>query len=49
MDDIGAAIGIICKAPRAGASKTRLIPILGPDQAAQASGCFLRDLAATIR
>ena len=49
MDEIGAAIGIICKAPRAGASKTRLIPILGPDQAAQASGCFLRDLAATIR
>ena len=43
------AIGIICKAPRAGTSKTRLIPILGPDRAAQASRCFLRDIAATIQ
>ena len=44
-----AAIGIICKAPRVGASKTRLIPLLGPDQAARLSGCFLRDIAATIQ
>ena len=44
----GAAIGIICKAPRAGKSKTRLIPALGPDLAARLSGCFLRDMAATI-
>ena len=49
MNENSAAIGIICKAPRAGASKTRLIPILGAAQAAQASRCFLRDLAATIR
>lgn len=44
----GAAIGIICKAPRAGKSKTRLIPVLGPDLAARLSGCFVRDIAATI-
>ena len=44
----GTAIGIICKAPRAGRSKTRLIPALGPDLAARLSGCFLRDMAATI-
>ena len=43
------AIGIICKAPRVGASKTRLIPLLGADRAAQLSGCFLRDIAATIQ
>ena len=44
-----AAIGIICKAPRVGASKTRLIPLLGAERAAQLSGCFLRDIAATIQ
>ena len=44
----GAAIGIICKAPRVGKSKTRLIPTLGPDLAARLSGCFLRDIGATI-
>ena len=43
-----AAIGIICKTPRPGASKTRLLPLLGPDGAAQLAGCFLRDIAAVI-
>ncbi len=43
-----AAIAIICKAPKPGASKTRLIPALGPDKAADLSKAFLIDLAATI-
>jgi hypothetical protein len=44
----GAAIGIICKAPRPGLSKTRLIPTLGPDKAAELSRAFLVDVATTI-
>jgi rSAM/selenodomain-associated transferase 1 len=46
MTGSGASIGIICKTPRAGASKTRLIPVLGPQLAADLSQAFLRDLAA---
>ncbi len=36
------------KAPRAGESKTRLVPPLAPDEAAALSVCFLRDTAANI-
>ncbi len=36
------------KAPRAGASKTRLVPPLAPHEAAALSICFLRDTAANI-
>ncbi len=43
-----AAIGVICKAPRPGASKTRLIPTLGAERAASLSRAFLIDLASTI-
>ena len=43
-----AAIAIICKVPKAGFSKTRLIPTLGPDTAAALSRAFLIDLAHTI-
>ena len=43
-----AAIAIICKVPKAGFSKTRLIPTLGPDAAAALSRAFLIDLAGTI-
>jgi hypothetical protein len=43
-----AAIGIICKAPRVGLAKTRLIPRLGAERAAEISACFLRDIAASI-
>jgi rSAM/selenodomain-associated transferase 1 len=43
-----AAIGIICKAPKAGESKTRLIPRLGPERAAALARAFLIDLARTI-
>lgn len=39
----------MCKAPRVGISKTRLIPDLGPDVAAQLSRSFLIDLAASIQ
>jgi rSAM/selenodomain-associated transferase 1 len=42
------AIGIFCKTPAAGFSKTRLSPPLRPDECAALSACFIRDLAATI-
>ncbi len=42
------AVGIICKAPRAGRGKTRLIPVVGPDDATALSVCFMQDLSATI-
>ena len=44
----GAAIGIICKAPLPGRSKTRLASAIGADAASQLSACFLRDVAAAI-
>jgi uncharacterized protein len=43
-----AALGIMCKAPRAGMAKTRLAPMLGAGDAAVLSACFLRDVAAAI-
>ena len=42
------AIGIMCKAPRVGISKTRLIPVLGAELSARLSRAFLIDLAASI-
>jgi rSAM/selenodomain-associated transferase 1 len=42
------AIGIVCKTPAAGFSKTRLSPPLRPDECAALSACFIRDLAETI-
>jgi rSAM/selenodomain-associated transferase 1 len=42
------AVGIMCKTPLAGASKTRLSPPLSPTECAQISACFIRDLANTI-
>ena len=42
------AIGIFCKTPTAGSSKTRLSPPLRPEECAALSACFIRDLAATI-
>src|SRR3954451_5679328 len=41
------AIGIFCKTPTPGYSKTRLSPPLRPDECATLSACFIRDLAAT--
>lgn len=43
-----AAIAIVCKVPKAGTSKTRLIPRLGAERAAALSRAFLGDVAATI-
>lgn len=43
-----AALAIVCKAPRPGASKTRLATLVGPERAAALASCFLRDVAATI-
>jgi rSAM/selenodomain-associated transferase 1 len=42
------AIGIFCKTPAAGLSKTRLSPPLRPEECAALSACFIRDLTATI-
>ena len=43
-----AAIGIICKAPEPGRSKTRLAAAIGEAAASELSACFLRDVAAAI-
>jgi len=42
------ALAMMIKAPRAGESKTRLVPPLAPDEAAALSVCFLRDTAENI-
>jgi rSAM/selenodomain-associated transferase 1 len=44
----GIAFGIMCKAPRAGMSKTRLCPPLTGEEAAALSCCFIADVAAVI-
>jgi hypothetical protein len=43
-----AAIGIICKAPQPGRSKTRLATAIGEVAASELSACFLRDVAGAI-
>lgn len=45
---LGAAIGIICKTPQPGRSKTRLMPLLGAQGAADLAAAFLRDVAGAI-
>jgi rSAM/selenodomain-associated transferase 1 len=42
------ALAVMAKAPRLGAVKTRLVPPLRPDEAAELSRCFLRDVTAVI-
>ena len=42
------ALAVMTKAPRAGQVKTRLVPPLTPDEAAQLNRCFLRDTAEAI-
>ena len=44
----GAAIGIVCKAPQPGRSKTRLAQAIGAAAASELSACFVRDVAAAI-
>jgi uncharacterized protein len=42
------ALGVMTKAPQAGRVKTRLVPPLMPEQAAELNKCFLRDTTAAI-
>jgi rSAM/selenodomain-associated transferase 1 len=42
------AVGIMCKTPEPGKSKTRLSPPLRPEECASLSACFIRDLSQTI-
>ena len=42
------ALAVMTKAPQAGRVKTRLVPPLTPEEAAQLNKCFLRDTAAAI-
>ena len=42
------AVGIICKTPQRGVSKTRLHAVVGPEASAELAACFLRDVASTI-
>lgn len=43
-----AALGIMCKAPKPGTTKTRLAAVIGSEQAASLAACFLRDVAAIV-
>jgi rSAM/selenodomain-associated transferase 1 len=45
---VTAAIGVVCKAPKPGATKSRLAAAIGAEAAAQLSSCFLRDVASAI-
>src|SRR5215471_11433039 len=42
------ALAVMTKAPQAGRVKTRLVPPLTPDEAAELNKCFLRDTASAI-
>jgi hypothetical protein len=46
--DDAIAIGLMCKPPRPGITKTRLAATIGADFAAELSECFLRDVAQLI-
>ena len=42
------ALAVMTKAPQAGRVKTRLVPLLTPEEAAELNKCFLRDTAVAI-
>jgi rSAM/selenodomain-associated transferase 1 len=42
------AVGIVCKTPSPGQSKTRLCPPLQPHECAELSACFIRYLSRTV-
>lgn len=42
-------VAVLCKTPEAGNSKTRLSPPLRPEQCAELSACFIRDLTANLQ
>ena len=44
----GCALAVMTKAPQAGRVKTRLVPPLTPEEAAELNKCFLRDTTAAI-
>jgi uncharacterized protein len=46
--DPGCALALMAKAPRVGAVKTRLVPPLSEEDAAELSRCFIRDMATNI-
>src|SRR5262249_45444590 len=49
--DVPAGFGVLAimaKAPRVGTVKTRLVPPLTPDEAAELSRCFIRDVTSNI-
>ena len=48
MTTATAAIGVMCKAPQPGRTKTRLATAIGAVAAAELSACFLRDVADAI-
>jgi rSAM/selenodomain-associated transferase 1 len=48
IDSGSCALAVMTKAPRAGEVKTRLVPPLTHDEAAQLNSSFLRDIAAAI-
>jgi rSAM/selenodomain-associated transferase 1 len=48
LGDQFCAFALMAKAPRVGSVKTRLVPPLTPDEAAQLSRCFIRDMSASI-
>ena len=48
VDDRLSAFVLMAKAPRVGSVKTRLIPPLSADEAAELSRCFIRDMAANV-
>jgi rSAM/selenodomain-associated transferase 1 len=43
------AAAIVCKTPMGGRSKTRLSPPLRPEQCAEISECFIRDLSESVQ
>src|SRR5438046_9302297 len=48
IDGDACALAVMTKAPRAGEVKTRLVPPLTHDEAAQLNRCFLQDTGAAI-
>jgi uncharacterized protein len=48
VDDRLSAFVLMAKAPRVGRVKTRLIPPLSAEEAAELSRCFIRDMAANV-
>jgi hypothetical protein len=44
-----AAVGLLCKAPRPGLSKTRLMPAVGAAGSARLSRAFLQDVGQAVR